>query len=58
MREYRIERAKELYRSGEMERREVPYAVGFSDAKYFNKVFREATGISPAEFAQRNLTES
>lgn len=53
LREYRIERAKDLYRSGEMEKREIPYAVGFSDAKYFNRVFREVTGLTPAEFVQR-----
>ena len=58
LREYRIERAKELYRGGEMERRDVPYAVGFSDAKYFNKVFREVTGMTPAEFLQRESLRS
>lgn len=58
LREYRIERAKALYRSGEVDRREVPYAVGFSDAKYFSKVFREATGMTPAEFVQRGAPES
>lgn len=50
LREYRIEQAKRLYNSGECGRREVPYAVGFSDAKYYNKVFREVTGQTPAEY--------
>ncbi|MCD7736186.1 MAG: response regulator [Lachnospiraceae bacterium] len=50
VRDYRIEQAKRLYRSGEYDRKEVPYRVGFSDAKYFNRVFREATGESPAEY--------
>ena len=58
LRSYRIERAKALYRSGEVGRREVPYAVGFSDAKYFSKVFREVTGMTPAEFLQRDAPES
>ena len=58
LRGYRIERAKALYRSGEVDRREVPYAVGFSDAKYFNKVFREVTGMTPTEFLQRGAPQS
>ncbi len=53
IRDYRIEQAKRLYQSGECERREVPYRVGFSDAKYFNKVFREVTGESPAEYLKK-----
>ena len=50
LRRYRIERAKELYRTGSCDKREVPYAVGFSDAKYFNQVFRKITGMSPSEY--------
>lgn len=50
LRRYRIERAQELYRSGGCDRREVPYAVGFSDPKYFNQVFRKIAGMSPAEY--------
>ena len=46
----RIERAKELYRTGSCDKREAPYAVGFSDAKYFNQVFRKITGMSPSEY--------
>ena len=50
LRRYRIERAKELYRTGSCDKREAPYAVGFSDAKYFNQVFRKITGMSPSEY--------
>lgn len=50
LRRYRIERAQELYRTGSCDKREVPYAVGFSDAKYFNQVFRKITGMSPSEY--------
>lgn len=46
---YRIEQAKKLLRSGE-EAAEVSYAVGFSDLKYFYKVFREVTGMSVNQF--------
>ena len=54
LRRLRVEKAKELYASGECPRQEVPYAVGFSDAKYFAQVFRSVTGESPAEYLKRN----
>lgn len=50
LRNYRIEMAKMLYRNGECPVNEVPYAVGFSDYKYYCKVFREVTGMSINEF--------
>lgn len=50
LRTYRIQQAMELYRDGSCDRKDVPYAVGFSDAKYFNQVFRKVTGKSPTEY--------
>jgi len=50
LRRLRVEKAQELYASGECPKQEVPYAVGFSDAKYFAQVFRSVTGESPAEY--------
>lgn len=52
LRDYRIEQAMRLYRTGKCSRKEVPYEVGFSDSKYFNKVFREVTGKTPTEYIQ------
>ena len=52
LRDYRIERAKELYRAGTCDRKEVPYAVGFTDAKYFSQVFHKITGMTPSEYCQ------
>lgn len=46
LRNYRIEIAKSLYANGGAPREEVPYKVGFSDEKYFNRVFKETTGMS------------
>lgn len=46
LRNYRIEIAKSLYTNGGAPKEEVPYKVGFSDEKYFNRVFKEATGMS------------
>ena len=50
LRTYRIQQALELYRDGSCDRKDVPYAVGFSDAKYFNQVFRKVIGKSPTEY--------
>lgn len=50
LRNWRIEQARRLYQTGECSRKDVPYRVGFSDTKYFNKVFREVTGKTPAEY--------
>lgn len=50
LRTYRIQQAEELYRGGGCDRKDVPYAVGFSDAKYFNQIFRKVTGKSPTEY--------
>ena len=50
LRDYRIEKAKELYASGACPKQDVPYSVGYSDAKYFAQVFRSVTGESPAEY--------
>ena len=52
LRDYRIERAKELYRAGSCDRKEVPYAVGFTDSKYFSQVFHKITGMTPSEYCQ------
>lgn len=51
---YRIQQAELLYSSGKCDRREVPYMTGFSDPKYFAKVFRRVTGQSPSEYISGN----
>lgn len=50
LREYRIEQAQYMLREEICDHRDVPYQVGFSDSKYFKKVFREVTGKSPSEY--------
>lgn len=54
LRDYRIEVAKALLLSGEISREELPYSVGFSDTKYFNKVFRKETGMSITEYLRQS----
>lgn len=51
---YRIEIAKHLLLSDSVRKEEIPYSVGFSDPKYFNKVFREIAGLSVAEYLKQN----
>ena len=44
---YRIRRAVELQKRGEHKLYEIAELVGFSDYKYFNKVYKKYTGYSP-----------
>lgn len=44
---YRISRAVELQKQGELKLYEIAEKVGFSDYKYFNKVYRKYVGYSP-----------
>lgn len=53
LQEYRIEQAKYLLKTGE-DPATVPFAVGFSDTKYFYKVFREVAGMSVTQFLQNS----
>lgn len=50
LRRYRIERAKELLDAGSVPADQIPYSVGFSDAKYFSKCFKEETGVNVTEY--------
>ena len=51
---YRIEVAKCLLKNGENQVEDIPYLVGFSDGKYFSKVFREITGESVNDFLEED----
>ena len=50
LKKYRIQQAIQLFRRGEMDKNEISYQVGFSDVKYFYKVFREVTGKNVSEY--------
>ncbi|MFD0672703.1 response regulator [Cohnella sp. GCM10027633] len=47
---YRIEKAKELLRAGEHNVIATAGMVGFSNVKYFYKVFKKRTGYTPSEY--------
>lgn len=51
LKKIRIEKAKELILSTDMKIYEVACSVGYSDQKYFSKVFKEYTGVSAKQFA-------
>ncbi|NEN83123.1 response regulator [Paenibacillus elgii] len=49
----RIDKAKQLLKSTHLKVYEISEAVGYGDVKYFNKIFKDLTGLTPAEY--RNL---
>lgn len=53
VRHVRIMRACELLKDTDDSLSSVAFAVGFSDAKYFSKVFKRETGIVPTEYRER-----
>ncbi|OOM80117.1 response regulator [Clostridium sp. BL-8] len=50
LKEFRIDKAKELLTGKKMKIYEVAQQVGYSDSKYFCKVFKELTGMAPKEY--------
>ncbi|NLZ83142.1 MAG: response regulator [Clostridiales bacterium] len=54
MKEYRITQAKKLLIGSNMKVFEVAEKIGYSDGKYFSRVFRESTGQLPAEYRKMN----
>ena len=53
VRHVRIMRACELLKDIDEPLSSVAFAVGFSDPKYFSKVFKRETGIVPTEYRER-----
>ncbi len=54
IKDYRIAKAKELLIGSNLKVFEIAQRVGYSDAKYFSKVFREQTGQLPADYRKMN----
>ena len=50
LREYRINKAKELLCGTDLKLYEIAERTGYTDSKYFSKVFRKVTGQQPAEY--------
>jgi two-component system response regulator YesN len=51
--EFRIKKAMDLLRNDKNNMKDIPYHVGFTDTKYFNRVFKEIVGESAANFAKK-----
>lgn len=51
----RVEKAKEILKNPVPRIYEVGERVGYSDIKYFTKVFKELEGMTPAEYRERCL---
>lgn len=49
---YRMEKAKQLLRETSLKIYEVSAQVGYNDVKYFTKLFKEAEGMSPAQYRE------
>lgn len=54
LRNYRIEIAKSLYSHSDIPKEEVPYRVGFTDEKYYSRIFKEVTGMSVGTYIREN----
>ncbi len=54
----RVEKAIELLRDPKMKIYEISEEVGYSDVQYFNKVFRDTTGVSPSVYRNHLLFSS
>ncbi|BBI31215.1 response regulator transcription factor [Cohnella abietis] len=50
----RIKHAKTLMLTTELKIFEISAIVGYSDSKYFSRVFKEVTGLSPASYHKMN----
>lgn len=50
---YRVEKAKELLLNSTKSIEEIAVAVGFANASYFCKVFKNLTGSTPSEFSHK-----
>lgn len=54
IRNYRLSKAKELLIGTQLKQYEIAEKVGYADAKYFARVFKECVGMSPAEYRKSN----
>lgn len=58
LRQFRVQKAAELLRSGAESVAETGALCGFQDASYFTKVFREMKGCTPSEYRRRGAGQT
>ncbi len=56
--ELRLEKAKELLVTTDMNVKEIAFAAGFRDAAYFTSLFRRAVEMTPTEYRARHKEEA
>ncbi len=54
IRDFRIQKAKELLIGTALRLGDIGDRVGYKDAKYFCRVFKEATGMNPSDYRKAN----
>ena len=57
VKEMKIHRAKELLLKTDKSVSEIAYELGFKDASYFSKVFKEVEGSSPTKYSLPNRNQ-
>lgn len=58
LREARLKRASQMLQDTTMTVSEIAYACGFSDPKYFGRLFKSSFGMSPSEYRGRGSDDS
>ncbi len=53
IKEYRIQKAKELLLESQLSIGEIGFQCGYLDTSYFTKVFKESVGVTPKRFRMR-----
>lgn len=51
----RVDAAKKLLVESDLQIQEICRRVGYSDVRYFTRIFRETTGVSPSHFRRRSV---
>lgn len=52
--QYRMLKAKEMLDEGKLRTKEIAGKVGYNDVRYFAEVFKDYTGFTPSDYAQKN----
>ena len=58
IRNYRMEKAKELLLNTDLNITEITYKIGINSRSYFSKLFKEKYGMSPKVFQSKNREDS
>jgi two-component system response regulator YesN len=56
LQDLRMEKAEELLRTSDQFIIDVALKVGFTDPKYFSRVFKKKHGMTPQEYRDKNFT--